>query len=62
MLAILFEPQLLTHKQLEMHECILSIDATDVLVLKHQDISTHSAVLVQFHIRNIKFTFYWEQH
>ena len=28
---------------MEMHGCILSIVATDALVLKHQAISTHSA-------------------
>ena len=44
----------LTHKQLEMHGCILSIVATDVLVLMHQGISTNSAdyifiVLDQIH-------------
>ena len=33
----------LTHKQLEMHGRILSTEATDALVLKHQAISTHSA-------------------
>ena len=33
----------LTHKQLEMHGCVLSIVATDGLVLKHQAISTHIA-------------------
>ena len=33
----------LTRKQLEMHGCILSTVATDVLVLKHQAISTDSA-------------------
>ena len=31
-----------THKQLEMYGCILNTVATDVLVLKHQGISTHS--------------------
>ena len=31
-----------THKHLEMHECILSTVATDVLVLKHQAIRIHS--------------------
>ena len=36
---------LLTHK-LEIHGCILSIVATDALVLKHQAISIHSADLV----------------
>ena len=45
---------LLTHKQLETHECVLSTVATDVLVLKHQAISIHGAeliviVLQQFH-------------
>ena len=33
----------LTHKQLEMHGYIFSTVATDVLVLKHQAISIHSA-------------------
>ena len=33
----------LTPKQLETHGYILSTVATDVLVLKHQDISIHSA-------------------
>ena len=33
----------LTHKQLEMHGWILSIVATDDLVLKPQAISIHSA-------------------
>ena len=32
----------LTHKQLEMLECIISTVATDALVLKHQGISIHS--------------------
>ena len=31
----------LTHKQLETHGCIVSIVATDALVLKHQAISIH---------------------
>ena len=34
--------QVLTHKQLETHGCILSTVATDTLALKHQDISIHS--------------------
>ena len=34
---------LLTHKQLETHQCILNTVATDVLVLEHQAISIHSA-------------------
>ena len=33
----------LTPIQLEMHGCILNTIATDVLVLKHQDICIHSA-------------------
>ena len=33
----------LTHKQLEMHGCVLSTVATDALALKHQVISTHGA-------------------
>ena len=35
--------RVLTHKQLQMLGCLLSTVATDVLVLKHQAISTHSA-------------------
>ena len=34
---------LLTHKQLDTHECVLSTVATDALVLKQQGISIHSA-------------------
>ena len=34
---------MLTHKQLETYKGILSPVATDALVLKHQDISIHSA-------------------
>ena len=46
----------LTHKQLEMHWCIISTVATDTLVLKHQAISIHNAeqviiVLDQFHMK-----------
>ena len=33
----------LTHKQLEIHGCILNTVATDGLVLKHQAISSHIA-------------------
>ena len=33
----------LTHKQLEMYECLLSTVATDALVLKHQAICIHNA-------------------
>ena len=49
---------ILTQKQLETHGCILNIVATDVLVLKHQVISIHSAdyifiVLDLFHGKNI---------
>ena len=44
----------LSHEQLEVHGCLLSTVATDVLVLKHQAIDIHSAeyihiVLDQFH-------------
>ena len=44
----------LIHKQLETHWCPLNTVATDVLALKHQDISIQNAdnifiVLVQFH-------------
>ena len=33
----------LTHKQLETQGCVISIVATDALVLKHQAIGTHNA-------------------
>ena len=36
-------PERFTHKQLEMHRCILGTVVTDALVLKHQAISIHSA-------------------
>ena len=36
-------PQFLTHKQLEMHGCIICSVATAALVLKHQVIGSHSA-------------------
>ena len=36
----------LTHNHLEKHRCIISTVTTDVLVLKHQAISIHSANLV----------------
>ena len=44
----------LTHTQLEMHGVIINTVATDVLVLKHQAMSSHNAdrifiVLDQFH-------------
>ena len=50
----------LTSKQLEMHGCILSTEATYALVLKHQAISIHSTdktliVLDQLHFPNITF-------
>ena len=32
----------LTHKHLEIQECVLSDMATDALVLKHQGISSHN--------------------
>ena len=54
MAAILFRPQrvniryihvnmklFLTHNQLEMHGCIFSNVASDVLGLQHHDINTH---------------------
>ena len=41
MAAILSRPQCV--KQLEMHESVLSTEATDTLVLKHQAISFHTA-------------------
>ena len=34
---------MLTHKQIEMHGRVVSIVATDYLVLQHQAISIHSA-------------------
>ena len=48
---------ILTLEQLEMHECIFSTVATDVLVLKHQAISIHSVdqlfiVLELFYIKS----------
>ena len=51
---------ILTHKQLETHGCMLSIVATDALVLKHQTISIHSADLIsiavdQFQTKNITY-------
>ena len=54
----------LTHKHLETHGCILSTVATDVLVLKHQDISIHSTdqsciALDQFHTKQY---IYCEKH
>ena len=33
----------LTHKEMEMHGCIISTVSTDVLLLKCQTINTHSA-------------------
>ena len=50
--------QLLTLKHRETHGCVVSIVATDALVLKHQAISIHNAdwtfiVLDQFHTKNI---------
>ena len=50
----LLKIQGLTHKQLEIHGCLLSTVATDALVLKHQGISIQSAewifiVLNKFH-------------
>ena len=46
----------LTHKQLETHRCVLSTVDTDALVLKHQAISIHSPVKIyivseQFHTK-----------
>ena len=34
---------MLTHKQLEMHKCIVNTVSTNALVLKHQTTSNHSA-------------------
>ena len=39
----LFSKYGLTPKELEMHVCVLSIVATDALVVKHQAISIHNA-------------------
>ena len=49
---------ILTHKWLEMHDCIISTLGTDDLVLEHQAISIHSAdyvftVLDQFHTKHV---------
>ena len=49
----------LTNKELEIEECLLSIVVTDALVLKHQAISIHSAAKIsialdQF-LKNITF-------
>ena len=40
---IYFPCIVLTHKLLDVHECMLNTVATDALVLKHQAISIHSA-------------------
>ena len=50
--------QLSTHKQWEMHRCMHSTVATDVVMLKHQAINVHSArsiVLDLFWFRNNTF-------
>ena len=39
---IIWDPNVVTHKQQEKHGCILNTVATDALVIKHQAISTHS--------------------
>ena len=39
-----------THKQLEMHASVVNTVATDVLVLKHQAISIHSAEYIYLYI------------
>ena len=46
-------PEELTDKQLEMHGCVISTEATDVLVRKHQVISIHSADLIFIILPNI---------
>ena len=38
-----YQFSILTHKQLEMHGCVIFIMATNELVLKHYTISTQSA-------------------
>ena len=38
-----FRVKSLTHKQLEIHGCVFSTVDPDILVLKHQAISIHSA-------------------
>ena len=43
----------LTHKQLELHGCVLSTVVTDALMLKHQAISIHSADLIFFFFRAV---------
>ena len=54
----------LTHKQLEMHGCVLSTVPTDAIVQRHQIISIHNAdwifiVFGQFHTD--KYSIYREQ-
>ena len=46
-------PEELTHKQLEMNGCVISTEATDVLMPKHQVISIHSADLIFIILPNI---------
>ena len=52
--------QILTHKPPEKHGCVLSTEAADDLVLKHQAIDIHSAdkifiILEQLYIKNTTF-------
>ena len=46
MVSICLGLNVLTHKLLEKHGCVLSTVATDALVLKHQATSTHIADLI----------------
>ena len=57
--------EVLTHKQLETRGCELSTVATDVLMLKHRGISTHSADQISVALDQIqtkKYMNYSEQH
>ena len=45
----------LTHKQLDMHGCVLSTAATDALVLKHQAISIQSVDQIFIVLDNFSF-------
>ena len=52
----------LTHTQMETHVCAFSTVATDALVLNHQVISIHSAVLVFLYRPIQKYYIYRKQH
>ena len=49
----------LTHKQLETRGCELSTVATDVLMLKHRGISTHSADQISVALDQIQTKNIW---